>query len=426
MIKSNIFKGLLIAIFIFTGCLNTSIIYCGNYSDTEGTLSLSIQSDTAVTLNDISVRVEKLNRELKRLLTFGKFSECKPVVNNIIKEIDKTNVNVQTLSESNYLIGVFNILTSNYKDALHFLTLSKSVKESNNELDIIYANTLYNLGIIYGRLGDFKRHEDYSLRALEIEKSIYGKSNPALISTYSSLAIAYIELQEYEKSLFFANLALNLADNNQEAVDPLHLADLYNNLGVINIRIADYTKAKLFLEKSESLYKMVNLSKDDNYLNMINNLAIAYGALNLVEKSEESYSKGITLASSINSMVSYNLVNSYAIILGNSGKPKKGEFLLVSALERAESKYGKNSRIYIEVLNNYAEYLREYHIDNSKSIECYLNCITYLENNRQEISLKDPIYLGYSISLSEAGHSRKALEIIQSLLFSDWQRNNIR
>jgi len=64
------------------------------------------------------------------------------------------------------------------------------------------------------------------------------------------------------------------------------------------------------------------------------------------------YEKGIELAESANSFLSFNLVNSYAIELGNDGRENSGEALLAGSLAKAERTFGKNTRNYDEVLKN--------------------------------------------------------------------------
>jgi CHAT domain-containing protein len=47
----------------------------------------------------------------------------------------------------------------------------------------------------------------------------------------------------------------------------------------------------------------------------------------------------------------------------------------------------------------------------------------YLGKNDQDLFLKASVHIGYSLSLMEAGEPHKALETIQSLLFSDYEKN---
>ena len=69
-----------------------------------------------------------------------------------------------------------------------------------------------------------------------------------------------------------------------------------------------------------------------------------------------------------------------------------------------------NPNIYFEVLNNYAGYLRENKIDNSRSIECYRECLDYLKNNDRDPFLKTAVYTGYSKSLQAAGEFEECTE----------------
>jgi len=419
MIRRDQLLRLFICIFISVGCLHASEIHCTYISSMLFSRSISVVNSIPIAISNSSKEVDQLNVSLRTLLINGDYTGSRLIIDKIIKKIGDNNIDVKTLSESYYFIGVYHSLTRSVHEAIQYFNLCISLKDKNHEYDERYARTLYNLGVLYGRLGDFKKLEDYTMRSIEVEKKNYGDASLFLIRTYSSLITAYIELQEYEKSLNFANLSLSIANKNLEDVNASYLVDLYNNLGVLYTRLADYSKAKIYLDKTESIYKKNNLNFDDNYINLMNSMAITYGALSLTEKSDEYYEKGIALAVSINSSIAFNIVYSYAIVLGNVGNKKKGEALLSGALVRAKAKFGENSRSYFEVLNNYADYLREHNIDNIKSLEYYVRCMDYLHKNQQDLLLKAPVHIGYSLSLAEAGESGKALETIQSLLFSE-------
>ncbi len=384
------------------------------------------QTDTKseqVTVSGSSDDLRKLNETLKRFLTSGDNLGSKILVDRIFTLLKESDIDEKTRSESYYFAGIFYLMTDSVNEAIQFLNLCLSLKEKNQEFDEHYATALYNLGGLYGRLGDYKRLEEYSIRSLDVQKKLYGDSSPSLISAYSNLIIAYLELQEYERSLSFASIALGIADNNQDMANSSDLANLYNNLGVLYNRLADYSKAKIFLGKSESIFKNSHLPQNANYINLMNNSAIAYSELGLTEKSTEYYEKGIALAQSNNSPLAFNTINSYAIVLGNIGKASKGEALLRSALERAKSNYGEDSRSYYEVLCKYADYLYDYGIDNNKAIKCYVRCLDYLDNHQEDILLKTNVLTGYSRSLSKSGEHIMALEAIQPLLFSDYGKN---
>ncbi len=175
----------------------------------------------------------------------------------------------------------------------------------------------------------------------------------------------------------------------------------------------------LYLEKAESFYRDYSLPEDERYINLLNSLAVNYFFLGQIDKSDEYFNKGIEKIGSSKSVLSLNLLNSFAIVLGNAGKVNRGEALIAGSLAKAKIFYGPESRDYYEVLKNYAEYLRTYRIDIGKSIRLYEECITYLNSHPEDISLREPVLLGYALALSKHGDAVKGLEIIQKMLFSD-------
>ena len=380
-----------------------------------------------------SEKIKQLNKSLQNILSVSltnsqnkeNINKSKTVVHNLIKEIgDGSFMDRKTLSDSYYLIGVYCTIRKEYNEAIKYLNLTIEIKGRDKVYDKRFTNALYNLGVSYNGLGDFKLLEYYSLKSLEIAKKIYSESSPSLIESYSALAIAYIELQEYEKAMNYSNIALKIAATNPDSVPRATLAVIYSNIGVCYSRLADFSKAKIYLDKSESLTRPGNSDNGGNLINLMNNLAIAYGALGLTEKENDYYEKGIQQAISGNSSIANNIINSYALILGNSGKENKGKDLILDALKRAKSESGENSRTYFEVLNNYADYLREYNIDNNKSLECYIKCMNYLARNPQDLLLKYPVIIGYSLSLVKNGEPLKAFETIQELLTKDYNDSN--
>ena len=178
--------------------------------------------------DSISLKISQLNISLQKFLDRGFTDSSRTVVDSILKEMDNNAIaDSKALSDSYYLIGVYYSIERKYLQSIRFLNLAISIKEKNKEYDKRFAKALYNLGVAFNRLGDFNKNEDYSLKALELEKKIFGTSSPDLIKTYSSLIIANIELQEYEKAIYYSDIALSVANNNPALVSQETLADLY-------------------------------------------------------------------------------------------------------------------------------------------------------------------------------------------------------
>ena len=425
--KKHFYGFVLICTCIFAECFHPSPILGRGGEINSPFINISGTFDP-VLINQSSDNVRQLIESLKisiqRSLGGGDTTQNGPLIHQLLQTISKKNISDSVLSESYYLVGFYHMFKKSYKEAIPYINWCISIKEKNKEIDERYARALYNLGIAYFYLGDFRKHEEYSFRSLEIEKKLNGDSSPKLFNVYFSLSSAYQELQEYEKALNYSSLALTIANNKPEDISHEVTANLYESLGVCYTRLADYSKAKIYLDKAESLYKQYNLRINDNYINLMNSSALTYGALKLTSESGEFYKKVIPIALANNSPNAYNIINSYSIFLGDNGRKEEGERLLSNALERAKARFKLYPRNYFEVLINYGNYLREYSIDNSRAMRCFEECLEYLKTNEQDLALKSSVSIGYSLSLNEAGEHEKALNIIQSLLLGDQTSGN--
>ena len=372
-----------------------------------------------------SYNVQNISSWLQRLHSNGDLNGIRRLSDSLKKSFESHLPDSSVLGELYYFVGVCNLLTGQYtnvihwyNDAIHWLKLSVSVKTRLKLEDYYSANSNYNIGVAYNYLGDFARMKHYMLEYIRICKSIYDEFGPEVVSGYTYLVSASMELQEYESAISYASSAQDIIKINESALHEDELSNLYATVGTCYGRMSDYAKARIYFEKAESVLNTSSGVSGENYISLINNLAIVYGNLGLTDKQNTYYEKGFALAQFSNSSLAYNLVNSYAVFLGNTGKIIKGEKLLSGLVEKARNVYGKDSRNYIEVLNNYASYLLNYKNDHLNSLKAYTDCIDYLKDHDEETNLKDPVIIGYSLALSANGESHMALEKIQELLFN--------
>jgi CHAT domain-containing protein/tetratricopeptide (TPR) repeat protein len=322
-----------------------------------------------------------------------------------------------TLSEIYYHIGVSLLLADKYNDALRWLNLCVKVKEDLGIVDNHYANGIFNIGVAYNYLGDFFRVTDYMHRYIEISTGLYGYYSEEVAGAYTTLVSASLEKHEYDNVRDYAKKTLEILNVNKNALQGSELCRFYINVGVWYARLSDYAKARIYLEEAESIYNNYNIPKDQSYINLINSLAITYGSLGFTVKEKEYFDRGIELAVYSNSSIAYNLIYNYAVELGHSGMIKMGEELIFGLVDKSGKVFGYDSRLYIEALKNYADYLRDYKHDYQNSIRYYLPCLDYLNQHNEEVVLRDPVIAGYALSLSRSGEHIKALEKIQELLF---------
>jgi CHAT domain-containing protein len=321
------------------------------------------------------------------------------------------------MAESYYYIGICNILAAKYNNALFNLKKSVEIKRRLKIIDDQFTKGIYNIGIAYSYLGDDINVINYLNEYLRIATPIYGENNPEIAEIFTALISASIECNDYEKFIEYTFKALGILSNNNKALEGYALSNLYSAIGAGYARMGDYAKARIYLEKAESILKADNIQPGEDYINLINSLAITYGSLGFTDKENEYFNKGIHLANYNNSYLSFNLINTYSNELGKSGKIQKGEILLSDMIRKAYTVYSPDSRYYIEELANYSDYLLKYKNDIVNSIAFYSTCLEYLKKHKNDVMLKEHVMISYAQALYKKGESVRALELIQELLF---------
>ncbi len=364
------------------------------------------------------VSTEEIGTRVVSLYMAGDTTGLIFLSDSLINNLDVRMLDSTELAEIYYYAGVCNLLAARYIEAIPWLSHSVDIKRKLETIDDHYAKGIYNIGVAYNYMGEFNKVLDYMMQYVDIGTTLYGPDSPEIATAYSNIIGASLENKDYENFRKYTFLTLEILNYNKNILTDEELSNLYINTGAGYFRLYDYAKARLYFEEAESILNKDIVLHDQNYINLINSLAITYGKLGLKEKEAEYFEKGIEMAEASNSYLAYNMINSYAIELGNAGMISRGEELLSNLLKRAKTVFGTNSRFYCEVLKNYAEYLRIYMQDFQNSIKYYLLCIDYLDQY-DKLTLRDQVFTGYAMTLSETGETQKALKTIQELLFSD-------
>lgn len=324
--------------------LGYNYIPATNLSDT----SINPSRDTNPQKKD---RLRALNDDLYKAILKGDLTTAARTIDSIeVLMSGSDDVSIAS-SDSYYYMGIYNMISGMNRSAIESFRISSAMRIQLGEEDEIFTKALYNMGVAYLNLGDFRRTEELILRSLETEKQLYGDSSPSLARSLSTLVATYLNMKDFEKAISYGMMALKIIDRNNPDLMP-DLAILYTNIGVCHASRADYAKASVFLEQAEQIYTAYGLYRDSNYINLLNSLAITNHYLGNDEKAAGYLDLGIERSESSNSDLSLNFMNSFANILGKSGDAKAGEKLLLRALRRADSFYGTGTQNYTEVLKN--------------------------------------------------------------------------
>ena len=321
------------------------------------------------------------------------------------------------LAEFCYYIGVCKSLTNDFEGILwHERTIE--LKTKLKLTDVHYANSIFNIGVVYNYFGDFQRVIRYMQEYVNIASEIYGENSKEVAQAYSALIGASIGIQDYRRFPDYTFTALGILGKNRNALTGTDLSNLYHNIGIGYLHTGDYAKARIYLEEAEALMKKNPASKDEDYINLINTLAIVYENLGIKEKESEYFDKGIELAVSNDSFIAFNMINTYVNGLDNARDTGKGEKLLSELVEKSRALFGSDSRYYIEALRNYSRFLLNYKHEYTASARLFEECLEYLRSHREDVNLRVDVVTSYSEALFKNGEPIKALRTINILLFN--------
>jgi len=411
----QILRFVVLSIVLFTWSVKSSMLK-GSERDIIPVVLASY--DKTVSGDQPENTIEQLNNELLAYLKVGDLEKSKLAAGRLNQKIKVRKINDKGWILSHYLLGIYYLKSNDYSESLNFLHAFISLKETQNEKDEFYYRAVYNLSTDYLNLGNLKQYIDYALNTLEVGKSIYGDNSPILESAYLAVVTAYVVLNEYEKAISYSDIAFSIANTNPDKVDPIMLLGIYVNVGVCYARLGNFSKAKIYYDKGESMYDQFNIIRDANYINLLDVQASVLRSLKMNNEAENYYRKGLPLAKASDSPFAFNFVNNYCLFLARNQKVAQGEKLLREALARAESVFSGKPKDYCEVLYYYASYLLDNNIDIKKSIEYFEDCLDYVNQNDEDLAMKSLVYIGYSRALKAAGDPQMALEKVHLLLLS--------
>ena len=361
-------------------------------------------------------QINRHNRLLRQDLENGNLDSAGKKVEFIEKMIEGQNLDSSLLAESLYYTGIYFKLKDDINLSRKSLEKVIAIKENIRKVDTIYSKALYNLGGLFARSGLYRLHEYYTLRALNVEKLLYGENSKELITTYGSLITAYIELNESKKALNLTDIAYKTALINETEARPSDLAFLYNNIGVLYSSLRDFSKSLIFFEKAEEFYLQSDLIYKEPIINLYRNKSYVLGNLMQKEAAELYFDRGVKLALADYSRSAYLQLNDYAQKLASSGNIKKGNSIMTNLIDRVKKITLVDSLDYFEVLVLYAEFLRQSGIENQEALSCYEKSISFFERHGDQF-LKFEAAMGKALLLEESGEIEKSLLTLQSVLF---------
>ncbi len=321
------------------------------------------------------------------------------------------------LAKAYYFAGASLALTQREKASFPYFNKAVELLDKYPD-DQLKGRVLHFMGYASNLIEDHLKSNDYFTQSMELKIKEYGEDSPELIPAYISLAIAKLNIRDYNGAIDVFDRALSIVKRANFSQDAARLSLLYQNKGVALANIMEFRQAVTNMLKALEMYETsLDIPFDDNRLNLINNIATSYFYLKDYRRCIEFFKKGYSMTSGVYTMTAQELIKNYAFVLGRLGEKEKGLKILENSLNNFRKYYVENSTEYIELLVNYAEYLRENKIFKENPFLIYKSCYNFLQQHPWNVNLHNRVSLGYINSLIDNGRLQEALDSTASLIY---------
>ena len=227
--------------------------------------------------NKDTIRVNLLNETANKLYSIN-IDKTLQYAEEAGKLADKLSY-AKGKAESLRLIGIYNLMKSDYPQALEYL--QKSLKISEELGDKSGTSKSYNyIGIIYHYQGDYPQALEYHQKSLKIKEELGDISGVS--GSYNNIGLIYRYQGDYLQALEYHQKSLKI---KEELGDKGGISKSYNNIGNIYKSQGDYSQALEYYQKSLNM----SIEIGDRPIEAMNNKEL--GSLYLKQKkTKEAYS----------------------------------------------------------------------------------------------------------------------------------------
>ncbi|GAB2839807.1 tetratricopeptide repeat protein [Ferruginibacter profundus] len=258
-------------------------------------MEAGMERETAEILNRLGTLYRKLSDFKTSLKNFDEGLEIAKKYNNTVAMANIYMNKANTLNEC-----------AQYDQAISMHLESIRIKEKLKD-ERGLAQSYNNLGAVYTNTGQYKE----ALHYFELTKSISEKTGinnkTSLALAYSNLASAFSKLHQYDSVEYYYNKSLLLF---QETGEKPGLALVYDDMGNYYMDINQYAKALDYLQKALVLRKGSNLVYDE--ASTRNSIGVVLSKLNRPKEAEEYLLQSLALVRNDGSKIQQDIYRSLA------------------------------------------------------------------------------------------------------------------
>lgn len=189
-------------------------------------------------------------------------------------------------------IGMLYYKLGDFKKALSFSETALALQQqllSSKHLDLV--KSYHNIGLIYQHMGEYEKALSYYEACLAIQQKLFDSRHHDLISSYNNIGSMHFNMQNYPEALSSFENALTIKEQSL-SVNHRSLASSHNNIGSVYFRMGEYAKA---LSSFEKAVKIKQQSDHPDLAKSYNNIASVYFIMKKYDKALSFYEQALAI-----------------------------------------------------------------------------------------------------------------------------------
>lgn len=222
----------------------------------------------------------------------GNFKEANELIDEMGQLTEKLDYKPGLYKTIN-MRGVVEYSNHNPKKAMEYFLKAHELIEKYQLPKKLLQNSLNNIGIIYGQMGDRENATRYALELIEYQEK--HKLRPLKTWPYEQLGQNLKFYKKYKEALIYFHKCLDIetADNDLTA-----MAITENNIGTVYDDLEQYEKAESHYKKGLAYAEKINYKVLQT--DLLTNLGLIYRKTGEYEKSEKCLKRSVAICKEVN------------------------------------------------------------------------------------------------------------------------------